>query len=159
VYDRLGNSQTVTRTIRLDRTPPQITLSGSENITATDSPLGDILQDLTFDLSTATVTEANGILGVLIAVSSNAVSNPATASTLRWIATKVDFNGGQFTVPAWSMANAPGVTMATTSAPEQTFYIYIRLIDRAGNIGNVVLETTATSTLTPARTYIPLTSR
>jgi hypothetical protein len=159
VYDRLGNSQTVTRTIRLDRIPPQMTLSGSEIITATDSPLGDILQDFTFDLSTATVTETNGVLGVLIAVSPSAVSNPATASTLRWIATKVDFNGGQFTVPSWSMANAPGVTMAMTSAPEQTFHIYVRLIDRAGNIGDTVLETTATSTLTPVRTYIPLTSR
>ncbi|GIV94978.1 MAG: hypothetical protein KatS3mg056_3687 [Chloroflexus sp.] len=159
IYDQLGNSQTVTRTIRLDRTPPQMSLSGSEIITATDSPIGDILQDLTFDLSTATITEANGIQGVLIAVSPSAVSNPATASTLQWIEAPVDFNGGQFTVPNWSMANAPGVTMAMTSVTEQTFYLYVRLIDRAGNIGDAVVETTATSTLTPVRTYVPLVTR
>lgn len=159
IYDQVGNSQTVTRTIRLDRTPPQMSLSGSEIITATDSPLGDILQDLTFDLSTATITEANGIQGVLIAVSPSAVSNPATASTLQWIEAPVDFNGGQFTVSSWSMANAPGVTMAMTSVTEQTFYLYIRLIDRAGNIGDAVVETTATSTLTPVRTYVPLVTR
>ncbi|WP_322513585.1 sialidase family protein [Chloroflexus sp.] len=159
VYDKLGNSQTVTKTIRLDRTPPQISLSGSEVITVTDSPLGDILQDLTFDLSSATVTETNGIIGVLIAVSSTAVTNPATSSALKWISAPINFNGGQFTVLSWSMANAPGVTMAMTSAPEQTFYLYIRLIDRAGNIGDTVLQATATSTLTPVRTYIPMTER
>ncbi|MEJ5346734.1 MAG: sialidase family protein [Chloroflexus sp.] len=159
IYDQLGNSQTITRTIRLDRTPPQISLSGSEIITATDSPIGDILQDLTFDLSTATITEANGIHGVLIAVSPSAVSNPTTSSTLQWIEAPVNFNGGQFTVSSWSMANAPGVTMATTSVSEQTFYLYIRLIDRAGNIGDAVLETTATSTLTPVRTYVTLVTR
>ncbi|MGQ9876116.1 MAG: sialidase family protein [Chloroflexus sp.] len=159
IYDRLGNSQTITRTIRLDRTPPQMSLSGSEIITATDSPLGDILQDLTFDLSTATITEANGIQGVLIAVSPSAVSNPATSSTLQWIEAPVAFNGGQFTVSSWSMANAPGVTMATPSVSEQTFYLYIRLIDRAGNIGDTVVTTTATSTLMPAQTYVPLVAR
>lgn len=157
VYDRLGNSQTVTKTIRLDRTPP--VLSGTVVVTATDSPFGDILQDLTFDFSGATVTEANGIIGVLIAVSPNVDANPATSSTLQWISAPVNFNGGQFTVPSWSMANAPGVTMATTSATEQTFYLYIRLIDRAGNIGETVFETTATSTLTPLRLYLPLTTR
>lgn len=157
VYDSLGNSQTVTKTIRLDRIPPQLSLSGSEVITVTDSPMGDILQDLAFDLSSATLVEANGIIGVLIAVSPNAVTNPATASTLQWIAVPVNYNGGQFTVSSWSMANAPGVTMATTSVAEQTFYLYIRLIDRAGNISDTILETTATSTLSPARTFLPLT--
>ncbi|MGC8952218.1 sialidase family protein [Chloroflexus sp.] len=157
VYDALGNSKTITKTIRLDRVSPQLSLSGSEVITVTDSPMGDILQDITFDLSTATLVEANGIIGVLIAVSPNAVTNPATASTLQWIAVPVDYNGGQFTVSSWSVANAPGVTMATTSVAEQTFYLYIRLIDRAGNIGDTILETTATSTLSPVRTFLPLT--
>lgn len=159
VYDSLGNSQTVTKTIRLDRTPPQLSLSGSEVITVTDSPVGDILQDIEFDLSSATLVEANGILGALIAVSPNAVTNPATASTLQWIAVPVNYNGGQFTVSSWSMANAPGVTMATTGVSEQTFYLYIRLIDRAGNIGDTVLETTATSTLSLVRTFLPVTMR
>ncbi|MFN3373088.1 MAG: exo-alpha-sialidase, partial [Chloroflexus sp.] len=96
VYDRLGNSHTVTKTIRLDRTPP--VLSGTVVVTATDSPLGDMLQDLAFDFSSATVTEANGVHGVLIAVSPNVDSNPATSSTLQWISAPVNFNGGQFTV-------------------------------------------------------------
>ncbi len=156
VFDREGNSQLITRTIRLDRTPPQMT--GSATITATDSPLGDILQDLSFDLSTATVTETNGLLGVLIAVSSEAVSSPATATSLRWIAKEVNVSDGLFTVQSWSLANAPGVT-AVPSVTEQTFYIYVRLIDRAGNIGDAVMSTTATSTLTPTRLYLPLASR
>ncbi|OAN46978.1 hypothetical protein A6A03_10990 [Chloroflexus islandicus] len=161
VYDKLGNSQTVTKTIRLDRTPPQIALSGSEVITATGSPLGDILQDLTFDLSSATITEANGIHGLMLAVSPMPVTSTAGLSSLRWIVAPTNVSSGQFTVSSWSMANAPGVTMATTSSAPQTFYIYALLIDRAGNISSfdTVLETTATSTLTPARTYVPLVSR
>ncbi len=158
VYDKLGNSQTVTKTIRLDRTPPQLALSGSEVITATDSPLGDILQDLTFDLSSATITETNGIHGLMLAVSPTPVTSTAGLSSLRWIFAPANAHSGQFTVSSWSIANAPGVTMATTSSTEQTFYIYALLIDRAGNISSFdsVLETTATSTLTPVRTYVPL---
>lgn len=161
VYDKLGNSQTVTKTIRLDRTPPQLALSGSEVITATDSSLGDILQDLTFDLSSATITETNGIHGLMLAVSPTPVTTTAALSSLRWISVPANVSSGQFTVPSWSMANAPGVTMATTSSAEQTFYIYALLIDRAGNISSfdTVLETTATSTLTPVRTYVPLVNR
>lgn len=161
VYDKLGNSKTVTTTIRLDRTPPQLALSGSEVITATDSPLGDILQDLTFDLSSATITETNGIHGLMLAVSPTPVTSTVGLSSLRWIFAPATASSGRFTVSSWSMANAPGVTMATTSATEQTFFIYALLIDRAGNISSfdTVLETTATSTLTPMRTYLPLVNR
>ncbi|MEF3273394.1 MAG: exo-alpha-sialidase [Chloroflexus sp.] len=154
VFDRLGNSRIITRTIRLDRTPPQLTLSGSEVITTTDSPAGDILQDLHFDLSGATLTEANGILGMLIAVSPTAVTNPASATGLRWISYPINVHTGQFTVQSWSLAES-GVSLSTSST-EQTFYIYIRLIDRAGNIGDTILSTTATSTLTRARTFLPI---
>ena len=154
VFDEVGNSLTITRTMRLDQTPPQLTLDGSEVITATDSPLGDILQDLHFDLSGATITETNGILGMLIAVSPESVASPSSATGLRWISQPANVHAGQFTISSWSMANA-GVT-ASTSSTEQTFYLYFRLIDRAGNINDVVLSTTATSTLTPARTFLPL---
>ncbi|MDW8402684.1 exo-alpha-sialidase [Chloroflexus sp.] len=157
VYDSRGNSQTITRNIRFDNRPPVI--SGTVNVTATDSPLGDILQDLTFDFSAANIIETNGVYGFLIAVSPTAVTNPASDPSLVWLVAPANVNAGQVTVSSWSLANAPGVTTAMSSTTPQTFYLYMRLIDRAGNIGEDILTTTADSTLTPARLYIPLTSR
>lgn len=157
VYDSLGNTATFTKNVRFDNRPPVI--SGTVTVTANDSPLGDILQDLTLDFSAATITESNGLYGFLIAVSPTAVANPASDSSLIWIAAPSTINSGQATVSSWSLANAPGVNAAMTSSTLQTFYLYIRLIDRAGNIGDDVLQVTVDSTLTPVRTYIPLTSR
>ena len=173
VTDGVGNVQAYPFDVILDEDKPVLDLLNPGTLTVTDSPSGDVLQNLTF--TNLKVTDGTYVAsdpdpnrhfwGLWIANSRDAVNNPVSAG-LKWTVVKAPASvavpstaaGGidyTVTIKNWSLAT--GLTRAQMTPGD--YFIYIRFLDAAGNPTDAYLETLASSQMNLAKTYLPLTVR
>lgn len=158
--DRVDNVLDLTSVITFDSVRPVVG-AGAELI-VTPNSRATILADLS--LSGLAVTDAypGGYWGAWIANSLAPVDEPAISGALTWTAVPIPAaarSADGAVVLRWSLATGLG-TPAPELPPNTTIYVYLRLLDGAGNPSERVLTgqvTLATVTLPTVR--LPLVAR
>jgi len=166
LQDGVGNTRTFPFNIIYDDTKPTIDLVNSglpfavppvPPVTATAVLRNDILQNLTFTNIIANDDYYPGrkFRGVWIANSRTAIGDPLTNATLKWKTVIAPGSRTSFTLANWSLATG----LAASEVTPGTYYIYIRLLDGAGNASSEVFTLQLTSNVTLATMDLPLVVR
>lgn len=141
VSDKAGNVADFPQTIVYDQGKPVLNSTGASVLSATSSASASILTRLSFNGLSVTdnLYPGRGFWGVWVANSRTQVANPATDAGLNWVPLKAPGTGGTFEISNWSLASG-------LSGPLQpgTYYVYVRVLDGAGNASDGVLATTVT---------------
>lgn len=152
--DRYGNRMLTEHQLIYDTTAP-VVQSGSLSILPRPGQ-ASILVDLRFtNLSVTDDRYPRGAWGVWIANSRTPVANPAADPSLTWTPVAITGTDTTFSV-LWSLAT--GIPSAQRTPG--TYYVYVRVLDGAGNPSDAVLTASTTlGVITMPRVYIPLITR
>ena len=158
VTDKLGNVRTENLTIVLDRVDPTLT-SGSLAVV----PPGGASSILTsLQLSNLVATDTgypSGYWGVWIANSRSLITDTLTNTALNWYPVEIPVAGRTLspTITNWSLAS--GLTSGQLTAG--TYYVYVRVLDGAGNPSDAVITSTVNLGATPTRpqVWLPVVQR
>jgi len=136
IRDAMNNSVIISRTFIYDRTAPVLDLERGNLQAQPISGAATMIVSLQFtDLSvTDNLYPGRGFWGVWLANSRAARTNPATDPQLVWTPVEAPGEGNSFTV-IWSLATGLPEDQLTPG----TYYIYARVLDRAGNPSATVL--------------------
>jgi hypothetical protein len=155
VEDALGNQLVVSRTITVDRTPPQL-ISGTLSIPAPQSGLPSVLATLVLsDVAVRDNLYPNGYWGALIA------NRPLSATTdlpLNW--QPIRLQGGEtVSIPKWDVLDGISEDVNDRSMAGQSIEVLLKFIDGAGNQSSNTLTTTVTldPDYRPIETRLPAT--
>lgn len=158
VTDKLGNTRTENLSIVLDRAKPTLT-SGS---LAAVPPGGASSLLTSLQLSNLAATDAgypSGYWGVWIANSRTLITDTLTNTSLNWYPVEIPLDGRTLspTVTNWSLAS--GLTSGQLTAG--VYYVYVRVLDGAGNPSDAVITSTVTLGTTPTRpqVWLPVVQR
>jgi hypothetical protein len=139
VKDKVGNQIDFTRTLTYDSVRPVV--GDGAQLAITPNARATILADLA--LSNLQVTDAypGGYWGAWVANSLSPVADPTTSTALNW--TPVPLSGaartaGGATIRGWSLITRLGVAPRAIPA-NSTIYVYVRLLDGAGNPSDRVI--------------------
>jgi hypothetical protein len=160
VKDKAGNQIDFTRTLTYDSVRPVV--AAGAQLAITPNARATILADLA--LSNLQVTDAypGGYWGAWVANSLTPVADPTTSTALNW--TPVQINGparsaGAATIKNWSLATKLGVGARSIPA-NSTIYVYVRLLDGAGNPSDrVITQQVTLPAATLPQTQLPLVRR
>lgn len=158
VEDVLGNQLTVSRTLVVDRTAPEV-LSGTLAITAPVAGLPTILATLRFSDVAVRDEGYGGAWGLLLA---NAPADDKLADTaLEWRPVRVEQAEGAFDVPAWSVLRGLSSSVDDRSLAGKLIEVRAKLVDGAGNPSSTTLTTTVrlATDYRAAETFLPTTLR
>lgn len=146
VEDKLGNQQTYSESLVIDRTPPQLT-GGSLKIAQPRGGLTSILATLEFSGVVISDTQyPAGRWGALIA-------NVPVSSTVQagsddvffdWYPIKIDATGASFVVEDWSVVRGLTDELPYRQLGGQDIQVLVKFIDGAGNPTDRVLSSTVT---------------
>ena len=153
VTDALGNVRTDNLSIVLDRVKP--TLTSGSLAAVTPGSASSLLTSL--QLSNVTVTDTgypDDYWGVWIANSRSLITDTLTNTSLNWYPVAIPVAGRTLspTVTNWSLAS--GLTSSQLTAG--TYYVYVRLLDGAGNFSDQVMTSTVTLSTAPTRPQVML---
>ncbi len=159
IRDGAGNVQTSSFSIIFDDVAPRFV--SADPPTATPSPYGDIIQDLSFTDVVVNDTYTQGsrhFWGVWLANSTTQVADPLNDPDLKWKAMPASGSGTSFSVEGWSLAT--GLDSTPAAGPTRTYYIYVRFLDGAGNAtAEPPLELAVQSTSTRLEFFVPVIRR
>jgi hypothetical protein len=158
VADGAGNVRVFELEVILDEEKP--VLNGG-SISATASPDGDVLQNLSFENITVSDSQyPDEFWGVWIANAPEAVSDPLNSPELEWTVVEVpasDRNGSSFVLEDWSLAT--GLESSELQSNED-YFIYVRFLDGAGNpTDGFITVPVASSNLVRPEVNAPLITR
>jgi hypothetical protein len=158
--DRVGNLLDATSVITFDSVRPVIA-AGAE-LTVTPDPQATILADLSIESLAVTDAYPGGYWGAWIATSLTPVDDPATSAALTWTAVPIpaaDRSADGALVRRWSLAT--GLSTPARNLPlNTTIFVYLRLLDGAGNPSERVLTQQVTlPTVTLPTVFLPLVRR
>lgn len=130
VEDSVGNTQTYSREIKYDPTPPTMVTTGTleinvpttgANILAGLQVSGEEIRDNMYP--------GRGFWGVWVANSRTQVADPVNDQTLTWQPVAINGTESSFTLANWSLL---GGLPASQQTPGD-YYVYVRFLDGAGN--------------------------
>ena len=153
VTDALGNVRTDNLSIALDRTKPTLTAGSLDAVIPGSS--ASLLTSLQLSNITATDTGyPSGYWGVWIANSRTLITDTLTNTALNWYPVEIPVAGRTLspTVTNWSLAS--GLTSSQLTAG--TYYVYVRILDGAGNFSDQVMTSTVTLSTAPVRPQVML---
>jgi hypothetical protein len=163
VRDVVNNVANSDLSIIYDNVKPVFNVAGSgpTPLAASANPSGNLFQDLTFTNINATDdlyrTGTRQFWGVWVANSRTPVADPLTDANLVWSPIQAPGTGTSFTLKDWSLGS--GIAKANVTAG--AYYIYVRVLDGAGNPSDGVTSITlnfASAPTAPAM-YLPLVRR
>jgi hypothetical protein len=155
VRDKAGNISDFSRVLTVDQSKPDLGPVDANTLVVEPNARATILVDLTFTNLTASDNySSRGYWGVWIANSRTQV-DPLTAQ-LNWSAVPAPPSGDDFTIRGHSLASG-----LTTPIGAGDYYIYVRVLDGAGNPSDEFIErkVTLSAAATLPRTYTPLVRR
>jgi hypothetical protein len=153
VTDALGNVRTDNLSVVLDRGKPTLTSGSLAAVTPGSS--ASLLTSLQLSNITATDTGyPDGYWGVWVANSRSLITDTLTNTSLNWYPVAIPVAGRTLspTVTNWSLAN--GLTSGQLTAGN--YYVYVRLLDGAGNPSDQVITSTVTLGTAPTRPQVML---
>ena len=153
VTDALGNVRTDNLSVVLDRGKPTLTSGSLAAVTPGSS--ASLLTSLQLSNITATDTGyPDGYWGVWVANSRSLITDTLTNTSLNWYPVAIPVAGRTLspTVTNWSLAS--GLTSSQLTAG--TYYVYVRLLDGAGNFSDQVMTSTVTLSTAPTRPQVML---
>lgn len=155
--DDLDNVIDYNTTLILDTVKP--VLADGASMTITSDPTATILATLNFSGVTVTDAYPNGYWGVWVANSLTVVPNPAASSALIWSPAELKTKGSNPVLKNWSLLAGLNRT-AESFTGQQTFFVYVRFLDGAGNPTDRVVSAQITlDEVTDVATRLPMVRR
>lgn len=152
--DNIGNTYDVTQTIIVDTTKP--VLAEGASFTITSDPNATILEKLSFSNVQVTDAYPGGYWGVWVA---NSLTQVNDTSTLNWTPVELETKGTSPVLEDWSVLTGLNRSVSSFTG-SQTFYIYVRFLDGAGNPTDQVVSSQVTlQRVTDVDTHLPLIRR
>jgi hypothetical protein len=155
VQDRAGNIGTTMHALVYDIINPTWN-SGTLTVGSAD-PQATILTRLTFTgMNVFDDMYPGGFWGVWVANSRQQVADPLADTSLFWIPMKVVQPAASFTTTNWSLATG----LPASSITPGTYYVYVRVLDGAGNPSNKVdTASIVLNTVSYPSIYLPVAQR
>lgn len=155
--DDIGNEIDFTTTITYDSVKP--VLADGASFTITSGVDGTAITRLSFSNVQVTDVYPGGYWGVWVANSLTPVADPQTSESLNWSPAPVDPAGSSPVLEDWSLLTNLNRTARSFTGP-QTFYVYVRFLDGAGNpTDRVISQQITLSAVTGPTMYAPFIRR
>lgn len=160
VSDGAGNYQDYPQTFTYDTTAPQLNTSSPGTLSVTSNSRATVMTQLQFQNIQVTDNAYNSsgrqFWGVWVANSRSVVSSPSSDTSLVWLPLKATGTGTSFNIDGWSLATG----MSSSQMTPGTYYVYVRLLDGAGNPTSGYLTASVTLTkVTYPSVYMPMLRR
>lgn len=157
VGDAAGNFSDYPQSLIYDPQKPVLGATPGTLAVVSDSKTTLIAQLNFTDVSASdNLYPGRGFWGVWIANSREQLSAPSGDAELNWIALRAPGDGSSFTIDGWSL----GTGLSDSDLTPGTYYVYVRLLDGAGNPTDGYLTASVTLTeVSRPRLSLPLLAR
>lgn len=155
--DDIGNDIDYTTTITYDSIKP--VLANGASFTITPDPRATAIVNLSFSSVNVSDSYPGGYWGAWVANSLTPLSNPLSEEDLIWSPAPMDPAGASPVLEDWSLLTGLNRT-AKSFTGSQTFYVYVRFLDGAGNpTDRVISQQITLANVTGPTMYAPFIRR